>query len=272
MDPITVTGLASSVVAIVDGIKEAYRFGRTVIHADEERKEFDARLSYVETFMDALKTLIASETKAQSGQNWLALIGPSNVKSPVKGLELAISRLNEGLQDKAKKWRQKMRNFEWPSEKKTLEQFFLEINGCCTSISAILVSANISLSRETFTVAQLTNTTTMETNLITKTLALKFEEERVMNRLVQEENRNIRIVEEWRREQALKKEIESWLSPFDFQARRSEKCEGAAKTGQFFLESPEFTYWMNGEVHTLRCFGSTGAGKVCSALMACFIC
>jgi chromosome segregation ATPase len=321
MDPVSAFGLASSMVAIFDGLKEAYRFGREVIRADNDRKDFNSRLEYVETVMMSVATLIEAE-KAHPGQAWLLLLNPDdNTKSPLKGLELAVKSMNTALMDKKTAWRQKLRNFEWPSEKKKLESHFTAVDGFCAGIVTILTTAGISLQRENLILSKEINVTgqtlaikleesreetkeinlttqvlaakfdegqeetreinlttkalaakfeetreeTKEIKLITKSLAAKFEEDRAETQKAREKAEKLQAENQKRQEELEKKDIEHWLSPFDFQAQQREKLEDAAPSGKLFVESPEFRNWKSGDVQHLRCYGPSGAGKVSHA-------
>jgi hypothetical protein len=61
-------------------------------------------------------------------------------------------------------------------------------------------------------------------------------------------------------------EIMEWLSPDSFAAQQSDLItRKQADTGQWFLDSPEFTEWVNGTSQTLFCPGIPGAGKTMMA-------
>jgi hypothetical protein len=256
MDPVSVLGLASSLLAILEGLQKAYRFGRDVIQSDDQRDEFTHRLDYVKTVVESLKALIETEN-THADREWVRLIDPEvNARSPIKGLKLTVDTMVDVLNEKRTGWRQNLKKLEWHSEKKILEKHFTEIDGFCTGISVILGAANIGFARENVTFLR-------ENHIITKDLVAKFEEDREQNKILQEGTKRLQVEQEKRREESEKKTIESWLSPFDFQAQRHEKLDGAARTGKQFLDSPEFQNWEHGDVQLLRCYGPAGAGKVC---------
>jgi Cdc6-like AAA superfamily ATPase len=69
-------------------------------------------------------------------------------------------------------------------------------------------------------------------------------------------------------DQDLQKHYETmeWLSPDNFAAQQSDLItRKQADTGQWFLDSPEFTDWVNGTGQTLFCPGIPGAGKTMMA-------
>jgi Cdc6-like AAA superfamily ATPase len=60
-----------------------------------------------------------------------------------------------------------------------------------------------------------------------------------------------------------------WLSPDSFAAQQSDlNTRKQADTGQWFIDSPEFTEWVNGTSQTLFCPGIPGAGKTMIAAIA----
>jgi DNA-binding MarR family transcriptional regulator len=64
-------------------------------------------------------------------------------------------------------------------------------------------------------------------------------------------------------------ETMEWLSPDSFAAQQSDLItRKQADTGQWFLDSPEFTEWVNGTSQTLFCPGIPGAGKTMMAAIA----
>jgi hypothetical protein len=229
-DPLSV--IASS-IAIFDFLKEAYRFGEDVIKADDERREFESRLSCVGTVTETLDACIAGE-KDQPGQAWVKHLDPKTKGSPLAGLEDTLKNMNKLLVWKKTSFKQKLKNFKWHSEKKDLEEYFVAIDGYYTRIMVILGSATMGLTRESFT--------------FTKIMAAGLEDDR-------RESKRLRDDTE-------RKDIENWLSPLDFQARQREIFDVSAKTGKWFLECCEFQYWEQGKVDVLRCYGDPGAGKV----------
>lgn len=182
---------------------------------------------------ETLDACIAGE-KDQPGQPWVKHLDPKIKGSPLAGLEDTLAKMRKLLVLKKTTFKQKLKNFKWHSEKKDLEDFFVAIDGYYTRIMVILGSATMGLTRESFT--------------FTKAMAAGIEDER-------KETKRLR-------EDAERKDIESWLSPLDFQARQREIYEDSAKTGNWFLGLPEFQYWREGEVDILRCYGDPGAGKV----------
>jgi hypothetical protein len=64
-------------------------------------------------------------------------------------------------------------------------------------------------------------------------------------------------------------ETMEWLSPDSFAAQQSDLItRKQADTGQWFLDSPEFTEWVYGTSQTLFCPGIPGAGKTMMAAIA----
>ena len=60
--------------------------------------------------------------------------------------------------------------------------------------------------------------------------------------------------------------IMEWLSPSDFPAQQYDIiCRRQEGTGEWFLETPEFTRWLEGSDKTLFCPGIPGAGKTMMA-------
>lgn len=57
-------------------------------------------------------------------------------------------------------------------------------------------------------------------------------------------------------------ELMEWISPTNFPAQQSDFIACKQKgTGQWFLDAPEFTKWLNGPNETLFCPGIPGSGK-----------
>jgi hypothetical protein len=182
---------------------------------------------------ETLDACIAGE-KDQPGQPWVKNLDPNIKGSPLSGLEETLNKMRKLLVLKKTTFKQKLKKFKWHSEKKDLEDFFVAIDGYYTRIMVIVGSATMGLTRESFT--------------LTKAIAAGLEEERKETKRLREDTE--------------RKDIEGWLSPLDFQARQREIYEESAKTGKWFLDLPEFQYWKEGEVDTLRCYGDPGAGKV----------
>jgi hypothetical protein len=152
MDPLSI--LTNS-TAIFESLKEAYRFGKDVIKADDERAEFLHRLECVAALKVGLEQCIAAE-KDQPGHAWVKDLTPEDPEqSPLFGLQktmnnmVAILRLKETAVLK-----HKLKNFRWSSEKKSLEGFFTAIATYCTTILGILSSANFGISRDTNTIVR----------------------------------------------------------------------------------------------------------------------
>ncbi len=224
-DPIS---FISGGIAIFDGLKEFYRFSRDMIVADKERKEFQQRLDCVADLEDLLNEVAVIE-RDQPGLAWV-----ERLYAPATGLEKTMVEMMAVLKSKEKTYKQKMKNFKWHSEKKSLDHFFVSIEGYCNRISTILVSGNLVISRDT--------------NRITRNIALN-------QKLEQEEKQA-------RREQIERQKIQAWLSPLDFQARQRGLFQAAAKIGDWFLDKEEFKVWKRGRIKALRCYGESGAGKV----------
>jgi hypothetical protein len=230
-DPLSI--LASS-FAIVDGLKEAVRFAKDVIKADDEREEFLQRFQCVNEVTETLDTCLAGE-KDITGQPWFDRLDPTkNPKSPLAGLQETLSKMVKILKLKETTFKQRMKNFEWHSEKKSLESLFSSIDGYCIRIVMILSARNMSGVRENITITQ-------------KIVAMMEKDQKAKKAQLEEEQR---------------KRIEQWLSPLEFPAQQRRIYEKSARTGQWFLDLPEFKCWEQGEFRTLRCYGKSGAGKV----------
>jgi hypothetical protein len=233
-DPLSI--LASS-LAIVDGLKEAIRFAKDIIKADDEREEFLQRFECVNEVTKTFETCLTGE-KDVTGQPWFERLDPTkNPKSPLAGLQETLSKMVKILKWKETTFKQKIKNFEWHSEKKSLESLFSAIDGYCIRILMILSAGNMSSVRENITITQ-------------KIVAMMEEDQKAKKVQLEEEQR---------------KRIEQWLSPLEFPAQQREIYEKSARTGKWFLDLPEFKCWEQGEFRTLRCYGKSGAGKVCSS-------
>jgi hypothetical protein len=238
MDPLSI--IVSS-AALFDALKEAFRFAKDVIKAPEERREFNQRLQCVETIRTVLNARLEQE-KDQPGQLWFATLDPQqNENSPLAALYETMVKMLAMLKDKEKKWQKRLSDFKWHSEKKSLEEYFVAINGFCSTIGVILNSAQIGISREQIAIAK-------DHMAISKAMAAGLEQQRE--------------TEKKRREKDERKDIENWLSPLDFQAKASELFDMSADTGQWFLDLPEFQAWKRGELKNLRGYGDFGVGKV----------
>jgi hypothetical protein len=232
-DPLSI--LASS-IAIVDGLKEAIRFAKDVIKADDEREEFLQRFQCVTEVKETLDTCLTGE-KDITGQPWFERLYPKNPKtpkSPLAGLEETLLKIVKILKLKETTFKQRMKNFEWHTEKKSLEGLFSAIDGYCIRILMTLSAGNMSSVRENITITQ-------------KIAAMMEEDQKAKKVQLEEEQR---------------KRIEQWLSPLEFPAQQRKIYEKSARTGQWFLNLPEFKCWEQGEFRTLRCYGKSGAGKV----------
>jgi len=288
MDPLSI--IASS-AAIFDSLKAAYRFAEDWIKADDERAEFARRLDCVEALCSTLDHCIEAE-RDQPGHAWVKVLIPDDPsKSPLLGLQKTMAEMVATLQSKRTALRQKLKNFKWHSEKKSLEGFFTAIATYSTTILGVLNAANIGISRDTNTIVrgivvsleqgweeqkklQEERKSRQEEKRKYQEQKIKFrEEERKRHeeerRLVEEERRaqrdeRQRREEEQRQadEQLDRKHIQPWLSPLDFQARQKTICRQSYRTGQWFLQLPAFEYWKQGQLKVLRCFGPAGAGKV----------
>ncbi|TVY36955.1 hypothetical protein LSUB1_G005363 [Lachnellula subtilissima] len=237
MDPLSII---AGTIAIFDALKEAYRFADDVLKAPTEREEFTRRLLCVADIKRILVDCLAQEEDPEHSHLVQTLDIKKNPQSPLVGLLEIMNRMLENLRTKettARKWK----DFKWHSEKKSLEGFFVAIDGCCTRISLVLNTANIRLSREN--------------NVLLKKMAAKQDMQ------IEQESKD--------REETERKAIERWLSPLDNQARQREIFEGAVKTGNWFLELEQFRYWKRGELDVLRCHGTVGTGKtVLSSIVA----
>jgi hypothetical protein len=240
MDPLSI--IAGS-IAIFDALKEAYRFAEDVIKAPEERDEFTRRLDCVADIKKILGDCLAKEADPENSE-WVKLLdAKKNPNSPLAGLGQIMQKMLATLKTKETSIR-KWKDFKWHSEKKSLESYFVAIDGCCTRIVFVLSTANIEISR----LSRENNALLKDTNSITRKMAANQEAQMEVERLDREESD--------------RKAIERWLSPLEFQARQREIFEPAAKTGKWFMEREEFRYWKKGELEVLRCHGRVGTGKV----------
>jgi hypothetical protein len=233
MDPLSI--IAGS-IAIFDALKEAYRFADDVIKAPNERDEFMRRLLCVADIKRILVDCLAQEEDPEHSRLVQALDVDKNPQSPLKGLLDVMNKMLDKLTTK-ETTKRKWKDFKWHSEKKSLEGFFVAIDGCCTRISLVLTTANIEISR-----------LSRENNVLLKKMAAKQDVQMEAEKLLREETD--------------RKAVERWLSPLDNQARQREIFELAAKTGEWFLELEQFKYWKRGELEVLRCHGTVGTGKV----------
>jgi hypothetical protein len=230
-DPLSI--LASS-FAIVDGLKEAIRFAKDVIKADDQREEFLQRFQCVNEVTETFDTCLTGE-KNIMGQPWFERLDPTkNPKSPLVGLQETLSKMVKILKLKETTFMQKMKNFEWHSEKKSLESLFSAIDGYCIRIVMILSAGNMSSVKENITITQ-------------KIVTMMEEDQKAKKVQLEEEQR---------------KQIGQWLSPLEFPALQRKIYEKSSRTGQWFLDLPEFKCWEHGEYRTLRCYGKSGVGKV----------
>ena len=182
------------------------------------------------------------EEKDQPEQLWFKILDPKqNENSPLSALYETMIKMVDILKEKEKKWKQKLNDFKWHSEKKSLEECFVAINGYCSTIGLILNSAQIGISREQIAIAK-------DHMAISQAMAANLEQQR------EEEKK--------RRDNDERKAIEKWLSPLDFQAKATEYFDESAETGQWFLDLPEFQAWKRGELKNLRGYGDFGVGKV----------
>jgi hypothetical protein len=286
MDPLSI--LASS-AAIFDALNKAYKFAEDYIKADVEREEFLHRLECVRTLKGTLEQCIAAE-KDQPGHPWVKVLIPEDPKkSPIIGLERTMDDMMVTLQLRGTK--QKMKNFKWHSEKKSLEGFFTAIATYCTTILGVLSSANIGISRDTNTIVrgivvsleqgweeqkklQEERKARQEEKRKYQEQKTKYREEerkrqeeerRLMEkeRQAQQEERKRREEEQRKaEEESDRKNIQPWLSPLDFQARQRAIFDHSYRTGEWFLRLSAFEYWKQGQIKVLRCHGGSGAGKV----------
>lgn len=288
MDPLSI--LASS-AAIFDALKAAYRFAEDYIKADAEREEFLQRLECVRTLKGTLEQCIAAE-KDQPGHPWVKVLIPDDPKkSPLLGLRRTMDDMNVTLQLKETALKQKLKNFKWHSEKKSLDGFFTAIATYCTTILGILSSANIGISRDTNTIVRgivvsleqgwEEQKKLQEERRARQEEKRKYQEQKMKHREEerqrQEEERRLREQERqaqqeerkrWEEEQRKaeeesdRKNIQPWLSPLDFQARQRAIFAQSYRTGEWFLRLAAFGHWKQGEINVLRCHGGSGAGKV----------
>ncbi|TVY44584.1 Ankyrin [Lachnellula occidentalis] len=197
MDPLSII---AGTIAIFDALKEAYRFADDVLKAPAERDEFTRRLLCVADIKRILADCLAQEEDPEHSHLVQILDIKRNTQSPLVGLLEIMNKMLEKLRTKettARKWK----DFKWHSEKKSLEGFFVAIDGCCTRISLVLNTANIRLSSEN--------------NVLLKKMAAKQDMQ------IEQQSRD--------REETERKAIERWLSPLDNQARQREVFEGAAR-------------------------------------------
>jgi len=227
MDPLSII---AGTIAIFDALKEAYRFADDVLKAPTERDEFTRRLRCVAD----IKRILGDCLKEDPEHSHLVqTLDMKRKDSPLAGLLDIMNQMLEKLRTKettARKWK----DFKWHSEKKSLEGFFVAIDGYCTSISLVLSTANIRLSSEN--------------NVLLKNMAAKQDMQ------IEQENKD--------REEKERKAIERWLSPLDNQARQRQIFEGAITTDNWFLKLEQFQCWERGELDVLRCHGAFGTGKV----------
>ncbi|CAG8959305.1 hypothetical protein HYFRA_00013075 [Hymenoscyphus fraxineus] len=233
-DPLSV--IASS-IAIFDALKEFKRYADDVINAGEEREEFRCRLDRVEIVSKALNELASGSD--HPAEAWLreCLRDP---KSSLVGLVKTMRSMSEILKAKDQKKNVKkgpkfmrvIKNFrkqdvKWHSEKNDMEKYFDVINTYCQSINTTLNMVEIKYARET---------------------------DKTTKKLLHDSEK--------KREEEERREIEKWLSPLDFVARQSEIHKYAApKTGQWFIDLPQFQAWKDGLINTLPCYGEMGTGK-----------
>lgn len=86
---------------------------------------------------------------------------------------------------------------------------------------------------------------------------------------IEDENRRFQEKQQrqWEKEERGKlrnqqKEIEKWLSPFNFQAIQEDNFDKSYPTGDWFTEHPVFEHWTEGKRWQIRLYGEAGVGKV----------
>jgi Fe2+ transport system protein B len=275
------------------------RFADDVFRADNERVEFLRQLDCVKALKGTLDECIEAE-KNQPGHAWVkALIPNDPKKSPLLGLQKTMDDMVALLQLKETALKQKLKNFKWHSEKKSLEGFFTAIATYCTTILGILNAANFGLSRDTNTIVRgivvsleqgwEDQKKLQEERKVRQEEKKKYQEQKMKfreqerkrieeeRRLLDEERRAQQEERKQREEEHRKAEEESdrkliqpWLSALDFHARQRTIFEQSYRTGQWFLQLPAFEYWKQGQINVLRCYGMVSISRNVPSLLAQF--
>lgn len=289
-----VVGVIGSSIAIFDALQKLRRYARDVINAPKEREDFDYRLNCVEAVIKAVK---GAESAAAPDAVWVHELNPTRANSAVYRLLLTMEKMADILRvdindDSLKA---KFKNYKWHSEKKELETLLNQVKDHCIVILIILqwgdieilkgigrgieelavdVKANRELIEESRKRRGEMDAVALKTASDVADVKIESGENIVLARqmamrlnsvessvLAEEATKRIE------REIAMRKRVEKWLSPLEFQQRQQIIFDKAAafrkgRIGKWFFDCEEFRLWRDGLIKTMWGYGAPGSGKV----------
>ena len=242
MDPITVLGLAASIIQLIDATVKVTQYINDVKDAPAERSKLAMEVANLVPLLTSLRYRIEG---ASSDDSWF--LGVRSLGAPKGPLDLFkqdLKYLASKLEPQhgAKKIGKLL---VWTLDKK-------DIKNSLDSIERIKSLISLALQRDTFDLSLAIKNDLGKVGLDVQVLGKDFASLRT---------ESISRID---------REILDWLSPLSFYAKQKDTLDKVQKgTGGWLLQSVEFTQWLTSpKKQTLWCPGMPGAGKT---FMASFI-
>ena len=244
----TVVGFIPAVISVANYIKD-------VIAAPEEQEQWRKDIEGIIKLENVLKNHRDEADKARNSarEQWyknfkeaVGGTGSGNGSGTFQGFEKRVTELKKEV--------------EWMHRHKHLSRFMhqnirTEITQVFQKVQGLVSQLDSFLQHDIFAVSVDTNEKVTDTNVkVTRNTDQLDDLKRDFSAM-----RNTQMLQERRKK---KEEITKWLSPLQFLQKHQEIYSKCFPTGQWLLESEEFTQWAKGSIWPLYCIGNPGAGKV----------
>lgn len=238
----------------------AYPWHKTILDKLDANRSGNTPLTRLTELTNALENELRMGQKIKKRDRFLRPLKKNNIEAQFAELfecwDNISGILDQGhyelskqhLERSEKQSRLQEEQYDLQNEQYTLQkdQFNLQTD------QHTLLSTNGNLQKDHMSISKVTNERVekIEGHFYSlKDTLSRQEQERAARRLKKEE-------------ESLRKAIEQWLSPLEFLARQRDLIHSCFPTGEWLLESEEFTSWVKGRPWQLRCYGDTGSGKV----------
>jgi hypothetical protein len=221
MDPVSIVGLASSIVQLADASFKIMKILDTIKEGGQDRRRLCDEITVLWMILRSLETQFAPPNAGQD-MSWMkpidALAEPNGV---FEQLQAALNEVWEKVTMSESKRGRLKQTLRWPLDQSYVDRTITRIERLKSSIILVTNQANIAVARE------------MREDVVHVKQAVTDSQF---------------------------KTVLDWLSPLNCREKQS-NITATPGTGSWFFSSRSFTNWISGNDRWLWCHGIPGAGK-----------
>jgi hypothetical protein len=223
MDPVSIVGLASSIVQLADASFKIMKLLDTIKEGGQDRRKLCDEITVLWMILRNLETQFAPSNAGQSPDtSWIKPIDSLGEPNGVfEQLQAALDEVWEKVTASDSKRGKLKQTLRWPLDQSYVDRIIARIERLKSSIILVANQANIALARE-----------------------------------MREDVSQVKQVVA----DSQFKTVLDWLSPLNCREKQS-NITATPGTGSWFFTSRPFTNWISGNDRWLWCHGIPGAGK-----------